>query len=209
MHPVPRRGLDALPLGGVGRRVTGLAHLVLDLGVRSDLLRSLGHPEVELAEAGVGGLLMATVARERVMLGSQRDVPLERRIHDVTPGAEIVVMLGVVPGRHSHRAGRRDEHDDADHEPGLHAPLPARHPVEDSLPAHQQEPGEEDGHDSAHDHPADLHPGRHGVQQEPDDFGDSTREGRVHKDRVDGADRGLLGRRRGVMTSDGGEEQRA
>ena len=35
------------------------------------------------------------------------------------------------------------------------------------------------------------------------------REGRVHKDRVDGADRGLLGRRRGVMTSDGGEEQRA
>ena len=70
MHPVPCRGLDALPLGGVGRRVAGLADLDLDLGVRPDLLRSLGHPEVELAEAGVGGLLMATVARERVVLGS-------------------------------------------------------------------------------------------------------------------------------------------
>src|SRR6266536_6255739 len=89
------RGGDALPDLRLPRDVALRAHLRRHLRVRADLARTLRHPEVELSHAGEQRLLVAVMARQRIVFAPEE--ALVGGAHHVASRAESIVVLHVLP----------------------------------------------------------------------------------------------------------------
>ena len=152
-----RRG-DPLPflLLTIALDVTGGADPGRDLGVHLNFLRAVGDPQIQLPRAREDRLLMAGVTAERVVLGAGE--ALERPLHDMTAGAERVVVLHVVPadGAESRSAQQQCRHHREQSD--LHPALSRDHPRLDELapaPHVDEQPGR---NRQAEEEAADLNP---------------------------------------------------
>ena len=200
---------DALPARAIARDVAGLAHAVRHEGVLADVLGTLGDPDVELPRAREDRLRVTVVARQLGVFVRRAGESLERRAHDVAPGAEVVRVLGVVPRGGAHADCRRGNHERACRERERHATR-ARPEPRPNLPAAPNEIPDDDETDHRAKHgAADLDPRRYGVEQKPYEPRNAPRQRRLHEHGVSRRRWPLLKRRRpGQAGDDGARDHR-
>src|ERR1041384_1082000 len=104
----PERVLEGL-LAAPGELVAALAARVGYRSVLADFGGTIGYPEHQLSRAGVDRLLVAVVTFPVFVLAGERFETAERPLHDVTAGAESVVVLHVVPALRPRECAPRDD----------------------------------------------------------------------------------------------------
>jgi hypothetical protein len=112
MRPVPCSRSDPLPNLGFACDVAVGTDGVGHRGVFADFFWSFGHPEIELAHARENRLLMTVMAGQGIVFALLESE--KRGFHDMTAGAETVVVLHVVPAYRS--AGGSAQGEQAGHD---------------------------------------------------------------------------------------------
>jgi hypothetical protein len=186
VNTVPRCGGNALPGSRVTRDVATFTNSVGHFRMQTNCLRAFRDPQVELPRAGEHRLLVAVVTgQRRVSVVSTRET-LECRIHDVAPGAEVVRVLRVVPGRGAHASAGHNQQQRGCSKRELHGDAAGRQPRTHRAVVQEKDPETDPGNDGRYDNAPHLYPGRYRIQQKSHDLRDSTGQRGFDDERVGG-----------------------